>query len=285
MADRRATMGFVARAGHLAVWLGLYCAAAYVAAVLVLHRAVIPAALAAAFCAGVGLYLFDRVKVLDRWLEPADPMAQPGRFAFLLKHRRLVRAVAWSVLAAGAVAVAAIDARNLVLPPIGLAGILAYSRVRPGGVRPKDVLGVKNLLPGLAIGGLGVILAWQSPGGAPASPGTWWFLTGGLVLVITADAALCDLDDAEADAAHGTSTVTTLLGRRWTWAIALAAHAVAGAGLVVAGALQGRLREPGLLAGTNLAATLILCGTRPGSVRDLIDLKLPLVVAVAWVAR
>jgi 4-hydroxybenzoate polyprenyltransferase len=274
----------VLAAGHLAVWLGLYFAGAYIGAVLVLDRPVLSAAVVASFCAGVGLYLLDRVKVRDAWLDPADRMAQPGRFAFLLARRGRVRAVAWSLLAVGSVAAMTIDRRNLVLPVLGVIGIISYSRMRPGGVRPKDVLGLKNLLPGAAIGGLALVLAWQTPG-APAPVAAWAWLAGGLTLLITADAALCDLDDAAADAAHGTRTVTTRLGRRWTWAIALAAHALAGAALVAAGVLIERVREPALLGGVNLAATVVLCSTRPGSVRDLIDLKLPAVVAIAWAAR
>lgn len=283
-AGRPGPASVVLAAGHLAVWLGLYFAASYVAAVLVLDRRVLSAGVVASFCAGVGLYLLDRVKVRDAWLDPADRVAQPGRFAFLLARRRRVRAVAWSLLAVGAVAAMTIDPRNLVLPVLGVIGIISYSRMRPSGVRPKDVLGLKNLSAGVAIGGLAMVLAWQTPGTA-APLAAWVWLAGGLTLLVTADAALCDLDDAEADAAHGTSTVTTWLGRRWTWAIALAAHALAGAGLVATGLLIDRVREPALLAGVNLAATVVLCSTRPGSVRDLIDLKLPAVVAIAWMAR
>lgn len=274
----------VLAAGHLAVWLGLYFAAAYIGAVLVLDRPVLSAAVVASFCAGVGLYLFDRVKLRDAWLDPADRVAQPGRFAFLLARRRRVRAVAWSLLAVGAVAAMTIDARNILLPVLGIIGIVTYSRMRPGGARPKDILGIKNLSAGVAICGLAMVLTWQTPGAA-APLAAWVWLAGGLTLLVTADAALCDLDDAAADAAHGTSTVTTWLGRRWTWAIALAAHAVAGAALLAAGLLIGRAREPALLAGVNLGATVVLCSTRPGSVRDLIDLKLPAVVAIAWMAR
>lgn len=271
-------------AGHLAVWLGLYFAGAYIALVLILDRPVRFAAALASFCAGVGLYLLDRVKVRDAWLDPADKAAQPGRFAFLLARRRRVRAVAWGLLAVGAVAAMTMEWRNLILPALGIIGIITYSRMRPSGVRPKDVLGLKNLSAGVAVGGLALVLAWQTPGEA-APLGAWAWLAGGLVLLVSADAALCDLDDADADAAHGTSTVTTWLGRNWTWAIALTAHVLAGGALIVAGAQIGRLREPSLLASVNLAATVVLCSTRPGSVRDLIDLKLPAVVAIAWVAR
>ncbi len=274
----------MAHAGHLAVWLGLYFAAAYVAAVLVLGKGVSATAALSCFCAGVGLYLLDRVKVRDAWLDPADRVAQPERYDFLLARRGIVRSAAWGVLACGTFTAALTDIRNLVLPPIGIAGVVVYSNLRSTGNRLKDILLVKNLLPGLAIAGLAVIFARQSP--PDSGDISLWPVIGvlaGLSLLVAVDAMLCDLDDMASDTDHGTHTVPTVLGQTPTWLIALVLHALSGGLLVAASAAVGVAYVAVWIAGGNLVATLVLIALRPGKVRDLVDLKLPIVVGLVWV--
>ena len=70
----------LAAAGHLAIWVGLYFAAAYASAAILLGRAVQLDPLAAAFCAGVGLYLLDRLRARGPRLERVtfeDPVVDP----------------------------------------------------------------------------------------------------------------------------------------------------------------------------------------------------------------
>lgn len=290
IADRRSPAWLAAQAGHLAVWLGLYFTAAYIAAALTLGRNVSISAIFACFYAGVGLYLLDRVKVRNAWLDPADRLAQPGRYDFLLAHRGLVRIAAWVVLALGTLAAAATNPRNLALPPIGITGVILYSTLHTNGTRLKDLLVVKNLLPGLAIAGLAVIFAWQSPTtplphALTPGPGGWPVLgvLVGLVLLVTADTMLCDLDDMAIDAAHSTRTVPTVLGQAPTWIIALVLHALAGGLLIASGLAAEIMTIAAWIAGGNLVATVALFVLRPDRLRDLVDLKLPMVVGLVWV--
>ncbi|MBK7406086.1 MAG: hypothetical protein IPJ41_16140 [Phycisphaerales bacterium] len=274
------------KAGHLAIWLGLYFTATYVISAKLLDRRLLPAALLATFVAGVGLYLLDRVKPIDAWVDPADLAAQPARIDFLLARRRGVRLAAWALLAIGTACVAWIRAWDLLLPPVGIVGVIVYGSVRGDQSRPKDRLLVKNLLPGGAIPGLGFILAWQSPGG-PGAPPTLLeaaCMLFGLVLLVTTDAVLCDLDDAEADRAHGTRTLPNTLGVRATWAIAMAGQLAAGVLWVVVGRAPGAVRAATVLTGVNLLLTLSLAALRPARVRDLVDLKLSLVAMAALLA-
>lgn len=282
-AIRAMASGITAKAGHLALWLGLYFCAVYACAAALLGRTLSWLALAGCFFAGVGLYLLDRVKARDAWLDRADAQAQPERYAFLLARRRRVRALAWVSLAAGAAAVAAISPLNLLLAPVGILGVLVYGSVHRPGRRPKDVLLIKNLLPGGAIAGLGVFLAWQSPplASPPALPHAAGTLLA-LLLIVTADAMLCDLDDTEIDRAHRTQTVPARFGRRATWLGALAMHAAAVGAILGVGAAAGTMRTAAALAGADLALTGALWAIEPPTLRDWVDMRLALVAAAAW---
>lgn len=270
----------VAAAGHLAAWVGLYFVGGYLSAAALLGRGVLAPAMAASFCAGVGLYLLDRVKAGDRWLDPADAEGQPVRHRFLLGHRRIVRMLAWATLALGAVAAAAIEPANLLLPPVGVAGVLLYGSVRRGRNRPKDVILLKNLAPASAIAGLSLILAFESPARGAAPPPRAWALVGtGLLLAVLADAMLCDLDDIDADRRSATGTVPVRFGARLAWNAALALHGLAGGAVLAAG---GPPEVACAWAVAGVALTSFLRLLRPAQLRDLVDLKLPAVALITW---
>src|SRR3954454_9251554 len=44
-----------------------------------------------AFLTGAAVYLLDRIKARDAWLDPADQEAHPARFQFLEQHGAAVR--------------------------------------------------------------------------------------------------------------------------------------------------------------------------------------------------
>lgn len=274
----------LAAAGHLAIWVGLYFAAAYASAAILLGRAVQLDPLGAAFCAGVGLYLLDRLKLRDDLLDPADLAADERRHRFLRARRRFLRTLAWVMLGLGTILVVAIHPANALLPPIGVLGVLAYSRPRESSRRPKDLLVLKNLMPGCAIAGLGVILAVQSPVhatrlfGTPVGAEAFTFALAvcvALALLVAADAMLCDLDDVAADRHAKTSTLPVWRGTKATWRIALLAHAIAGVLAIGVGWRHGLVLGAAVWALVNLGLTTLLRLARPGQVRDLIDLRLP----------
>src|SRR3954470_5753040 len=108
--------GALGRLGHLAVWAGLYVAAA--GACFGQVAGLPGVGVSRAWWAGVGfawataacVYLLDRVKARDVWLDPADREAHPERFAFLSRRAWWVR------FAAGALAAASAGAAWLVHP-------------------------------------------------------------------------------------------------------------------------------------------------------------------------
>ena len=59
-------------------------------------------AIAAVVCTAIGTYLVDRVKFWPTLIDPADRMAQPGRYKFLGQYDALARAVAIIALLSGA---------------------------------------------------------------------------------------------------------------------------------------------------------------------------------------
>lgn len=272
------------RAGHVAVWAGAYVIGALIAGAVVAGVGAFGSEwrdLVAMWCVGatgVGVYLVDRVKLADRWLDPADARAHPDRWAFLHPRRRLLRAVA---LAAGlsAIAGACVLAPWLVLVVIGaFVGVLAYAGLPPDPHRPprrlKDMLVVKNLAVGMSIAALSV-LALKAARDVPLAS----LITPGFVLtgIVFADAALCDLDDMSSDAAFGTRTIPVTTSRRVTWMAAMVIQALA-----LCGALLWRPGAPmAIFAGGMVVTAAALLGTRVARLRDLVDARLALVSATA----
>ncbi|MCA9290871.1 MAG: hypothetical protein KDA25_07070 [Phycisphaerales bacterium] len=269
------------RAGFLAVWIALYSAAAVVVAARLLDRPLDARAVATAFLLTMSVYLLDRVKPADRYDDPADAAAHPARHAFVRRHRHALR-VAVVVLA---LAAAGVGWLVHPLAPLGVvvahAGMLAYGTGarRP---RPKDRLVLKNLIvgAGLAAMALGLVTAWPP---IVANLGADVAVGGMLALIVFADAMLCDLDDAAADAAYGTRTVPNVADVATTWRAAMLVHAVAAAILVAAGltGLIGR-RVALVFAATTVLTTVGLRLARPGAVRDWADVRLTASVALAW---
>lgn len=302
----------VARLGHLALWLGLYFVAVYALAALLLGRHLRMPALIGSFAAGMAIYLLDRLKLSDAALDPADLLANEPRHVFLRQRASLYRMLAWVFVAIGTVAVVAMHPINLILPVVGVGGVLLYSHAKTepgeqGGaddasarvrLRLKDRLMLKNLLPGGAIAGFGTMLALQSQGNALESFAVgdvfqWptvlvaFFLT----IVITFDASLCDIEDMDADAAHRTATLPIVLGVRQLWVLATVAQVLAASGLLLAFDMMDlpTFTEPVqrslvLFIITTLVFHSMLALMPQRSIRDLIDLKLPVIVWVLYLS-
>src|SRR5262245_35844690 len=82
---------------HLALWAACYVAAAVVCFAQMagidslVSRPDRVRAAAFSFLVAGAVYLLDRVKLRDAWLDPADSAAHPERFAFLQKRTGVVR--------------------------------------------------------------------------------------------------------------------------------------------------------------------------------------------------
>ncbi|MEQ8843407.1 MAG: hypothetical protein RIB58_01025 [Phycisphaerales bacterium] len=211
-------------------------------------------------------YLLDRVKPLKRWRDPADRMANPGRNAWVERHRAglLIGAAELAIIAS--VLAALLEPWLLVLAPVGALSVILYGS-RPSAsrrLRPKDVLIAKNVLTGLAYATLIGCVLWAA---LPEARGLWRaFAVVGLF--VTGDAMLCDFDDTPSDATFGTTTVAVLAGRRWATALAMAVYAAAA---VVWLKIGGRsLAEAAFALGMPMSGLAI---SRLGRVRTAIDLR------------
>jgi 4-hydroxybenzoate polyprenyltransferase len=269
----------LATTGHLGVWASLYGAAASVLVALLADAA--PSAEAAAFAwlVCIGAYLVDRVKWSDALLDPADELAHPARAATLRSRTRILRGVAITAFALACAIGASRAWAMAIVPPAAATLVWIYAARRPSGraPRPKDLPIVKNAFVAVALAGLGVVAgeAWTE------APLPRLFSASVVVaLVVFGDAVLCDLDDAEADARFGTATLATRFGARAAVITALGAHATASlaAGLI---APEARAANAALVVLTATTA-LALKSSRP--VRDLVDLRLAVLVAAATIA-
>lgn len=299
-------------AAHLAVWAGLYIAGAVVCfAQLAGIDGLVPAralalAVSFAFCTAAAVYLLDRVKLRDAWLDPADAQAHPQRFDFLAARSALVRGliVVLLVLAAwlGTMLISSGGGRwvGALVPVLSAAGVLVYAgRPRRGRARPKDILFIKNFYVAAGITGFAAVVALAA---VHAGEHDWglramWetvkshaaplaVSAAHLAARVFADAVLCDLDDEDADRRHGTGTLPTHLGRARAWNIALAIRLA----LAAAIALVPILPAPARLAwaGVTAASSIVLRLAAPARVRDWVDARLPIesamVAAVLWLS-
>ncbi len=275
-------------AAHLALWAGMYVAAAvvFLAQVTGVDGLVPPGvrigAAAFAFCTAVGVYLVDRVKVRDRWLDPADAQAHPERFAFLARNSVRVRALAFAMLVGGAVLGFRLHPLLALAPLCAGVGVMVYAgRPRRERPRPKDIVVVKNAYVAGGITGFAAIVVVI--GSHPRAPmdelvpavidHASVLVIGCLLLAIRvfADAVVCDLDDEEADRAHGTATLPTHLGRARAWDIALGLRIA----IAIALALTPVFPAPARFAwaGVTVVSSVVLRMMSPPRVRDWVDAR------------
>ncbi len=277
--------------GYLAVWNALYAAALLLAAGQLLNLAHEPLALAGAFFLALGVFLLDRVKPRDDLLDPADEAANPGRYAYHRAHANTLRAfMAISVLTGAGCMLLAHRPIAAILALLAPVGVLVYGTLRPpGGVRVKDRPVRKNLTVALALACFALMIALApslhvSPSPLPTlAPAVACFLVW-IVLVVFADAALCDLDDAPSDAAFGTRTFANTLPAGRVWFLALVMQIIAAPFAFWAAALSGS-NLPGAVACWAVApplTTLVLYAFKPARVRDIVDARFALVGLIAF---
>lgn len=282
----------LAAAAHLALWSGLYVAAAVFAfADLAGLWAAIPARqrlqlIAFALCTAAATYLLDRVKLRDRWLDPADESAHPARFRFLARRSRTVRLFILALLATAGLLGAAMSPFAPLLVLASAIGVTAYAG-RPRRARPriKDVLLVKNLFVAAGITGFAALITFLArdagrPGELRAAAPAIVASAVHLLIRIWADAALCDLDDEAADRAHGTSTLATELGRARAWNTALTLRLMLSVALLTI--MPGPRAACTAWALVTAASSIALRIARPAHLRDWVDARFPAEAVAAW---
>lgn len=279
---------------HLAVWAGLYVAGAVVClsqiagldAAVPFDRRVRAAAFA--FCTAMAVYLLDRVKMFDSWLDPADAQAHPSRFAFLVSHSIGVRALILLLLMMAVWLGMDLLAWGAVVPVLAVAGVLVYAaRPRGSRPRPKDVVLLKNAYVAAGITGFAAVVATAAVHSGAGLGTLWEFAVAHavplslscvhLAVRVFADAVLCDLDDEDADRRHGTGTLPTHVGRARAWNIALGVRLCIAFALVLVAALPGPARLA--WAAVTVASSVSLRLAAPTRVRDWVDARLPMEAA------
>ena len=290
---------------HMAVWAGLYVAAGVVCFTQIagltplLEPGTWLQAVAFAFCLAVAVYLLDRVKLCDAWLDPADELAHPRRYAFLAARTRTVRWLIAALLVLATILGERLG-RGVIawggwLPVGAVAGVLIYAaRPRQARPRPKDRLLIKNLYVGTGITGFAILTtltavlphgsvsqlrAFLAPHFAPMG-----FSAGHLLLRVCADAVLCDLDDEAADRQHGTHTLPGRVGRERAWNLAVGLRL--GLAVLLALAAGGFPTVPAVAmwcwAGVTVVSSIALRWAAPAQVRDWVDARFALEAIVTW---
>ncbi len=263
----------IERLGHVGVWAGLYVGAAYVF-FWQLSAAGAPgswpnvAAIVSVMLAATGVYAIDRVKIADRFLDPADFTANPVRYAFLSRHTTAVRVAA--ALLIGVAMVVARSASALLPAVIALAavGVVLYAPGPRGRLpRPKDLLVLKNLFVAGGVVALAVVATAMIGPISRAHGEAFWEVIRQrlapigdaavlLLLRVAIDAVLCDIDDTDADTAFGTQTIPVKLGRRRTLTLAIVARL--GLAVLILAISRAPLPVRGAWAGISAASALIL---------------------------
>lgn len=244
-----------------------------------------------------GTYALDRVKLRNEWIDPADRMAQPERYAFIEGHATWVRWAAVACIVAGSAIGIRVSALAPVTGLLAAAGVVIYApRPRRFGARLKDVAGLKNVYVAGGITGFCGLVAIMAAAHGDSSAARaivesrWPALACACALTaarVLLDAALCDLDDMESDRAHGTITLPTLVGNELAWTLTGAARIATLGATMACPWCPWPARVAWTLAGA--AGMIALRARRPGRIRDFVDLRLVGVAAGAtlglWLGR
>jgi 4-hydroxybenzoate polyprenyltransferase len=280
--------------GHIGLFSGLYVAAAFVSLAQLAGIVTVapPLALVSLTLLATAAYALDRVKLRDRWIDPSDIASQPDRYAFLQPRARTIRTLAFlMLLLGGALGLTFTHWAPLatILIPLGVAVYAA--RPRGNRPRPKDILGLKNTYVAAGIVGFSLFAAVAIA--APADTLDSWrtvvttnaaALAAAAVLLalrVFLDAAVCDLDDENADRRFGTATLATKFGHRRAWNYTAVLRVI----LIIAIplALPCPWRPRIVWTAASILGMLSLRLTHPegGRVRDWVDIRLPIEAALA----
>jgi len=275
-------------AGHSALWVSAYVGGCTICLADLGGARQRPLTIGVAVSLALCVYILDRVKLSDARLDPADRVAHPDRFRFVVRHAGLLRLVA---LGAGVAAlVGAVSLHPIAcIACVGAGiGVVVYAGGRWGARHPrvKDRLLVKNMFVATGITALCVALV------AAGAQVRWRDLligAGAVLLVVLGDSILCDIPDAESDARFGTHTIPNTFGSGWAWPLALCCHfiAVLPGYVLWASSIEQRawFLEASLLWPLSIAAsTALLLALRPRQLRDIVDARMGLFGAIALMA-
>ena len=289
-------VGLLSTLSDTAVLAGLYVtgAAAFCGQVSGLNELMAAQSMGCAagtvFCTTVAVYLLDRVKLRDSWLDPADAQSHPRRHAFVLRHTHTLRIASSLLLIAAGWLGSQLMPLGWAIPLIAVAGVLVYAgKPRAARPRPKDMLLVKNAYVAAGIAGFAALVtvaaatrgstlaAMQDTVRAHAAP--LLLASVHLSLRVLADAILCDLDDEHADRRFNTRTLPVQVGRIRAWNTALAIRLGSAAALAAIPLLPLWPRLS--WAFVTVVSSILLRVTAPSRLRDWVDGRLAIEALVA----
>lgn len=171
--------------------------------------------------------------------------------------------------------------------PAGWLAVWLYSG--PGvwrGRRIRETLWVKNLAVGGGLAAaawtLTLVDVWDAGGGARALGGVT-VGAAGLALLVASDAAVSDARDRRLDAREGASTVWLALTRAGACRAVLVGAGVGAATLAWAWTVAGEAWwSAALWGGLAVVSTAATCGAPAPKRRLWIELRMPLLAALAW---
>jgi len=220
-------------AGYVAIWPACYALGVLVLCAHLLENAFpSPMVIGYILVCAHSCYLFDRVKLSDKRQDPADAIALPDRASLFARRSRLIRSVVF-IEGIAATVLGYLVFPLLALIPIAALGVVhlyAGRGATPGDPRLKDLPGLKAFIIATGLLALSIAILWSADhqmladlhlGDALGLAGAW--------LVVSGDAALCDVDDIQADSIYRTQSMAVLLGSRSSWRIALALISAGGA--------------------------------------------------------
>lgn len=272
--------------GHLGVWAGLYTLAAFLC---FSQLSGVPLgqplprweAMLCVFLTATGVYSLDRVKLVSRWLDPADALAQPERYQFLIPRSVSIRLIAVVLLVAAAFAGHAFHPLAAALVALAALGTVIYAPMpRRKTARVKDRLWLKNLYVALGMTLFCALIAVLAQPQATNRALSEFVLASWVVLAlpfaavgsrIFFDAALCDIDDEPTDRRFGTDTFATRLGGKSVWNWAGYGRLAIAVGLLFARPLPATARLGWAVA--MVLGMIALRWRHPVRIRDTVDLR------------
>lgn len=237
------------------------------------------------------VYAMDRVKWSDRWMDPADRMSHPDRYAFLQTYAQSIRTGIVLTLTVCLFMAIEVSVWFLWLAFVAILGGFLYAPgPRGSGWRIKDMTGIKNLCVAISI--VSFVLLSTLPVGpiGQATPDLFrqtvherllpLSTTAILLLMrVMSDALLCDIGDAPADRRYGTVTLVHLLGPSHSRYLALGVRVLI-CGLI----LIGSFAPPTVRiawAGVGIASVLWLISIRDQDLKDRVDASFLLEAVIA----
>ncbi len=279
----------VEKLGHLGLWAGMYVAGAYIcfwqlAGAGACGSVPVWEAIVAVFLSATSVYAIDRVKLSDKLLDPADIAAQPARYAFLTRHTQAIR-IGVIVMLLVAMGLASVVSRLLpIVIGLSVVGVFLYAPgPRRSLPRPKDILGLKNLLVAAGVVSLAMVATALLGPLSRADSESFWLVarqrvtpvfeaTLLLMMRVTIDAAICDVDDAQTDRRHGTQTLATLIGASNAFVVLCTARIAIAGLIIVLATVPMSVRI--VWASAGVVSLIVLWARRGKPVRDPVDIAL-----------